>query len=70
MFRSLIAASLMVASAAAQDLGPQTLGPGARPIGADWSRSPVIAQHGMAATAQPLALADRDRHLEKRRHRR
>lgn len=33
----------------------QDIGPGARPIGADWSRSPVIAPHGMAATAQPLA---------------
>lgn len=33
----------------------QTLGPGARPVGADWSRSPVYATQGMAATAQPLA---------------
>ena len=40
----------MTATAAAQDLGP-----GARPVGADWSRSPVIAQNGIAATAQPLA---------------
>ena len=31
------------------------IGPGARPVGAQWSRSPVIAPHGMAATAQPLA---------------
>ncbi|NWG70486.1 MAG: gamma-glutamyltransferase [Parvularculaceae bacterium] len=31
------------------------IGPGARPIGADWSRSPVYAASGMAATAQPLA---------------
>jgi gamma-glutamyltranspeptidase/glutathione hydrolase len=31
------------------------IGPGARPVGADWSRSPVYAEHGMAATAQPLA---------------
>ncbi len=45
-----LAAALMAAPAAAEDLGP-----GARPIGADWSRSPVIAQHGMAATAHPLA---------------
>ncbi len=50
MFRSLFAWSLLCTSALAQDLGP-----GARPIGADWSRSPVIAEHGMAATAQPLA---------------
>ncbi|WP_207764718.1 gamma-glutamyltransferase [Hyphococcus luteus] len=32
-----------------------SLGAGGRPVGADWSRSPVYAQHGMAATAQPLA---------------
>ena len=32
-------------------LGAQELGPGARPIGADWSRSPVMAATGMAATA-------------------
>ncbi|MCR9180758.1 MAG: gamma-glutamyltransferase family protein [Erythrobacteraceae bacterium] len=31
------------------------IGPGARPVGAAWSRSPVIAPHGMAATAHPLA---------------
>ena len=31
------------------------LGPGARPIGFDWSRSPVYGANGMAATAQPLA---------------
>ena len=33
----------------------QPLGPGARPVGADWSRSPVYGINGMAATAQPLA---------------
>lgn len=33
----------------------QGIGPGARPVGAQWSRSPVIAPHGMAATAHPLA---------------
>ncbi|MEZ5914893.1 MAG: gamma-glutamyltransferase, partial [Parvularculaceae bacterium] len=33
----------------------QDLGGGARPVGEAWSRSPVIAPHGMAATAQPLA---------------
>ena len=33
----------------------QELGPGARPVGANWSRSPVMAMNGMAATAQPLA---------------
>ncbi|WP_254305874.1 hypothetical protein [Sphingopyxis sp. BSNA05] len=28
---------------------------GGRPVGEAWSRSPVHAQHGMAATAHPLA---------------
>ena len=31
------------------------IGPGARPVGANWSRSPVAAANGMAATAHPLA---------------
>jgi gamma-glutamyltranspeptidase/glutathione hydrolase len=31
------------------------IGPGARPVGAHWSRSPVAARNGMAATAHPLA---------------
>ena len=35
--------------------GTQGIGPGARPVGAQWSRSPVIAPHAMAATAHPLA---------------
>ena len=33
----------------------QGIGPGARPVGAEWSRSPVVAPKGMAATAHPLA---------------
>ena len=33
----------------------EQIGAGGRPVGASWSRSPVIAQHGMAATAHPLA---------------
>ena len=33
----------------------QSLGGGGRPVGANWSRSPVFAQRGMAATAHPLA---------------
>lgn len=40
------------------DTTPQAtagIGPGARPVGAAWSRSPVVAAHGMAATAHPLA---------------
>ena len=47
--------------AAAQEAAPQLrpieqqIGAGGRPVGANWSRSPVIAEHGMAATAHPLA---------------
>ncbi|MEE4203401.1 MAG: gamma-glutamyltransferase [Halieaceae bacterium] len=33
----------------------QPIGPGARPVGEEWSRSPVYGVHGMAATAHPLA---------------
>ncbi len=33
----------------------ESIGPGGRPVGADWSRSPVYAANGMAATAHPLA---------------
>ena len=33
----------------------QSLGPGARSVGQDWSRSPVFARNGLAATAHPLA---------------
>lgn len=33
----------------------QKLGAGGRPVGEIWSRSPVYAQNGMAATAHPLA---------------
>lgn len=62
----LLAAAALIAapSLAAQeapahaDTTPQAtqgIGPGARPVGAHWSRSPVIAPHGMAATAHPLA---------------
>ena len=39
----------------APSLNAQPLGAGARPVGADWSRSPVYGARGMAATAQPLA---------------
>ncbi len=31
------------------------IGPGGRPVGAAWSRSPVYAANGIAATAHPLA---------------
>ncbi|MDZ7629489.1 MAG: gamma-glutamyltransferase [Parvularculaceae bacterium] len=50
MMRTLAAALTLTTGAFAQDIGP-----GGRPVGASWSRSPVIAQHGIAATAQPLA---------------
>jgi gamma-glutamyltranspeptidase/glutathione hydrolase len=41
----------------AQETRPveEQIGSGGRPVGANWSRSPVIAEHGMAATAHPLA---------------
>ncbi|PLK23482.1 gamma-glutamyltransferase [Porphyrobacter sp. TH134] len=61
----LAATALVAAPALAEDApaNPATstteassgIGPGARPVGAQWSRSPVIAPHGMAATAHPLA---------------
>ena len=50
MLKPLFVIALLASSAAAEDLGG-----GARPVGAEWSRSPVVAPHGMAATAQPLA---------------
>lgn len=59
-----LAATPLIAQEAASpapahaDTTPQAtrgIGPGARPVGAQWSRSPVIAPHGMAATAHPLA---------------
>jgi gamma-glutamyltranspeptidase/glutathione hydrolase len=50
------AALLAIAGAATAQPAPvPDIGPGARPIDADWSRSPVYAEHGMAATAHPLA---------------
>jgi len=45
-----LSTTILAVSVTAQDLGP-----GARPVGEDWSRSPVMAVNGMAATAQPLA---------------
>ncbi len=60
MFRSsLLPALLLVAtslstpsSIAANELD---LGPGGRPVDANWSRSPVYGRNGIAATAHPLA---------------
>lgn len=61
----LLAAALIAAPLAAEeapanpaDTTPEAtrgIGPGARPIGAQWSRSPVVAPNAMAATAHPLA---------------
>ena len=39
-------------------VGAQELGPGARPIGADWSRSPVMAANGMAGMSFVLRSFD------------
>lgn len=47
---STISIALTAGTATAQELGP-----GARPLGEHWSRSPVMSSNGMAATAQPLA---------------
>ncbi|MEM6849927.1 MAG: gamma-glutamyltransferase, partial [Pseudomonadota bacterium] len=46
-----------IAAQEAEEAKPveEQIGGGGRPVGANWSRSPVIAQNGMAATAHPLA---------------
>jgi gamma-glutamyltranspeptidase/glutathione hydrolase len=51
------ALALCVVPAQAEGKRPieEQIGAGGRPVGASWSRSPVIAEHGMAATAHPLA---------------
>ncbi|WP_298333627.1 gamma-glutamyltransferase [uncultured Erythrobacter sp.] len=54
------AAALLALTAApimAQQSTPveEQIGAGGRPVGANWSRSPVYAENGMAATAHPLA---------------
>ena len=43
------------AAAQANAAAPTNIGVGGRPVGQAWSRSPVYAANGMAATAQPLA---------------
>ena len=43
------------AAAQANAAAPTNIGAGGRPVGQAWSRSPVYAANGMAATAQPLA---------------
>ncbi len=57
MKTTILAVALMGCLASAAPLSAQDLelGPGGRPVGASWSRSPVYAEHGMAATAHPLA---------------
>ncbi|MEM8987363.1 MAG: gamma-glutamyltransferase [Pseudomonadota bacterium] len=40
---------------AAEPRAPLEIGGGGRPVGETWSRSPVYAENGMAATAHPLA---------------
>ncbi len=47
--------ALVLAPLGAANAQEPALGAGGRPVDADWSRSPVYAQHGMAATAHPLA---------------
>jgi len=61
LFRSLLTAACAAALAAAPpaqatDEGDNLqIGPGGRPVGEKWSRSPVFAANGIAATAHPLA---------------
>lgn len=52
-----IVLALVALPAGAREALPieQQIGSGGRPVGANWSRSPVFAKHGMAATAHPLA---------------
>ncbi|MEM9170781.1 MAG: gamma-glutamyltransferase family protein [Pseudomonadota bacterium] len=56
---SLLGALAKARAAQSSDSEPSAaapaLGAGGRPVGADWSRSPVYAANGMAATAHPLA---------------
>jgi len=54
---ALAAATFALSPAGAQEATPveEQIGAGGRPVGANWSRSPVIAENGMAATAHPLA---------------
>ena len=37
------------------EMAADKIGPGGRPVGKIWSRSPIYAEQGMAATAHPLA---------------
>ncbi|WP_425409547.1 gamma-glutamyltransferase [Hyphococcus sp.] len=53
MLRKLI--NCVIAAASVTAVSAQEIGAGGRPVGEAWSRSPVVAEHGMAATAHPLA---------------
>jgi len=58
MARHLLGAAvalLISTGALAQSAEAPSIGPGARPVGAEWSRSPVYGANGVAATAHPLA---------------
>lgn len=57
LLTAISAFALSATSIAAQEAKPveEQIGAGGRPVGANWSRSPVYSQHGMAATAHPLA---------------
>ncbi|MEM8634192.1 MAG: gamma-glutamyltransferase [Pseudomonadota bacterium] len=55
LLRALITIVLLFGSAYASAQTSEDIGAGGRPVGEIWSRSPVYAEHGMAATAHPLA---------------
>lgn len=54
---TLSALALIATPGTAEEPKPveEQIGAGGRPVGANWSRSPVMAANGMAATAHPLA---------------
>ncbi|MEM6900402.1 MAG: gamma-glutamyltransferase, partial [Pseudomonadota bacterium] len=53
--RTLIVLVLFIGSVDVSAQISEDIGAGGRPVGEIWSRSPVYAEHGMAATAHPLA---------------
>ncbi len=57
LMSAVTALAFAAAPVAAEEAMPveEQIGAGGRPVGANWSRSPVIAPSGMAATAHPLA---------------
>jgi gamma-glutamyltranspeptidase/glutathione hydrolase len=58
MLRTLLFSLSLLIAASSQVIAQTSelsLGAGGRPVGSDWSRSPVYGARGMAATAQPLA---------------